>query len=288
MYEPSDDASAKPLFQSIQEDWMLFNPKIREDGIISILEDICADTQLPRQPHVPVKKPNLSKISQWNEFKEEIKHKNRFFPQKAPDIENLPDFFELLEIPSTELPEYIFRARIQKKDTSIPLEEMDKPSPEQSSNGRANPNGISYLYAAKNYYTAISEVRPYKGEMVTVARFRLKNDTKILDLRNPRVTISPFDVVEEESLASLHAEMPYLVMLGEVLSEPVVPRVADLEYLPSQYLCEFIKHRKFDGIMYKSSLTEGDNLALFSEDSYEPVDKQDYKVTSNNIEVVKT
>jgi hypothetical protein len=51
--------------------------------------------------------------------------------------------------------------------------------------------------------------------------------------------------------------------LGEELSRPVVPRSAPVEYLPSQYLCEFIKHCGFDGVVYRSSVGPGVNVALF-------------------------
>ena len=68
------------------------------------------------------------------------------------------------------------------------------------------------------------------------------------------------------------------------LSKPVLPREADLEYLPSQYLCEFVKHVGFQGITFKSSLSNGDNYALFNDDGLVYVGQADYKIMGNQIE----
>ena len=38
---------------------------------------------------------------------------------------------------------------------------------------------------------------------------------------------------------------------------------AAIDYIPSQYLCEFIKDCGFDGVVYRSSVSDGINLALF-------------------------
>ncbi|MDT9910021.1 RES family NAD+ phosphorylase, partial [Klebsiella pneumoniae] len=41
------------------------------------------------------------------------------------------------------------------------------------------------------------------------------------------------------------------------------PKSAALDYIPSQYICEFIKKTGFHGVLYSSSVSEGINLALF-------------------------
>jgi hypothetical protein len=44
---------------------------------------------------------------------------------------------------------------------------------------------------------------------------------------------------------------------------PVVPQSAAIDYTPSQYLCEFIKKCGYNGVIYRSSVSDGMNLALF-------------------------
>jgi hypothetical protein len=52
--------------------------------------------------------------------------------------------------------------------------------------------------------------------------------------------------------------------LGEELTRPVLQSGAAIDYIPTQYLCEFIKKCGFDGVVYRSSVSEGINLALFN------------------------
>jgi hypothetical protein len=78
-------------------------------------------------------------------------------------------------------------------------------------------------------------------------------------------TISPFGL-DDDSLALLYKEhMPFLGHLSTALSIPVLPHKKDLEYLPTQYLCELIKDKNFDGIAFKSSLGKGDNYVIFND-----------------------
>ena len=58
--------------------------------------------------------------------------------------------------------------------------------------------GISYLYTASNPETAIAEVKPYVGDYVCVGRFVSARRTALMDFRNPRETISPFEIEEND------------------------------------------------------------------------------------------
>ena len=67
-----------------------------------------------------------------------------------------------------------------------------------------------------------------------------------------------------------------------------MPYEANLEYLPTQYLCEFIKHVeiklkdrtfKFDGVIYKSSVGTGINYAIFNDEKLDIVDVLLYEIT---------
>lgn len=60
------------------------------------------------------------------------------------------------------------------------------------------------------------------------------------------------------------ADVPFLERLGSELTRPVLPRSAAIDYLPSQYLCEFIKKIGYDGVIYRSSVSDGINCRTFS------------------------
>lgn len=157
---------------------------------------------------------------------------------------------------------------------------MGKPPKDKVNNGRANPLGIPYLYVASTIDTAISEVRAHKGETLTIAEFTMLDDLELADLRDPKKNISPFELNDGNDLELIYKNMPFLNMLGMELSKPIIPREANLEYLPSQYLSELIKEIGFHGIIYKSSTSEGNNYVIFDDYKLEATRLYQYKITN--------
>jgi len=162
------------------------------------------------------------------------------------------------------------------------LDQMGKPPIDLISNGRANPVGIPCLYVASDIETAIAEIRPNKGEMVCVAEFESDKTIQFADLRYPRKTISPF-LLSKEQIKLLRRYMEYLCRLSEELTLPISPKSAHLEYLPSQYLCEFIKHCEFDGLIYKSAMGTGVNYAIFNDAKVTGINVQQYRIDEISI-----
>jgi hypothetical protein len=56
-----------------------------------------------------------------------------------------------------------------------------KPIPGRAMEGRVNPKGTPCLYGAKDKLTAIAEIRPWIGEVVSVALFKVRPGLKIVD-----------------------------------------------------------------------------------------------------------
>ncbi|MFA1013580.1 MULTISPECIES: RES family NAD+ phosphorylase [Pseudomonas syringae group] len=113
---------------------------------------------------------------------------------------------------------------------------------------------------------------------MTVAKFKIVDDVKLADLRSPRSLITPFICTDAEEIAALRGDIEFLVRLGEELTLPVLPRSAAVDYIPSQYLCELIKKGGFDGVIYRSSVGDEINLALFYPTKAEGVRCMPYKV----------
>ena len=145
--------------------------------------------------------------------------------------------------------------------------------------------GIPYLYCATDAETAIAEIRPYKHARVCVASFELTKPLNFADLCNPQVTISPFVLIEDDDddLRLLRRYMPFLTRMGEELSKPVSPDKSHLEYLPSQYLCEFLKQSGFHGVVYKSSVGSGLNYAIFDDSTLTGIEVKTYIVDEVNL-----
>lgn len=144
----------------------------------------------------------------------------------------------------------------------LPAEEMTAPAPEKTlpGGGRINPPGISFLYLAFDSDTAVAEVRPPKGDLVTVARFQTVRDLRVADLTRIEPLDTPFgheDLVREVEKRLL------LRQLDREFAEPVNPDKGAIDYVPTQYAGEVIREAGFDGIVYKSALGKANNLVLF-------------------------
>jgi len=261
----------------IQLDWDVFYlPSIDRQRLIKC---ITGDKALASRKYSPIHKKDLDSIDQWENFKKELKHNNRFFPNNAPLLTDILPFGKFIGKIYKKGTLKLYRARINDSDKLIKISKMGKPLPSVVSNGRANPVGIPYLYLASNPKTAISEVKPNKGEKVTVAEFEQLGTLELADLRDPKRTISPFLLNDEIEFELIYKNMPFLTLLGNELSKPIIPREATLEYLSSQYLCELIKHIGFHGIIYKSSISRGVNYVIFNDKKLKPIKTYQYIIT---------
>ena len=212
-------------------------------------------------------------INRWSEFENELKNVNRFFPQKKINPNELIVIFQNLEKLLVKETKF-YRARNSHKVGKFAPSNMGKPSADNTKNGRANPVGIAYLYLASDVKTAIEEIRPSVKDKVTVGDFIIKEDLRLVDLTR----ISPFQFYQAEEPEKLIRDIGFLYKLREDLSLAINPKDAELEYLPTQYLCELIKYGGWDGVIYDSSLSDGYNIVLFNDKQVECTGSKLYEV----------
>lgn len=260
----SPKLGGRPLWELWSEDWGIFSKRADARRILEgVLGGLAAGTYVAK---VSASAPSNET---WSSLRKELQEENRFFPKNEPD----KDLFRFLmdNLVRTDIPIQFFRARLMKDSAPYKLVEMGAPPSDLASDGRANPIGIRYLYLADDLATAISEVKPSKGALVSLANFRptAGRALRVIDLTNPRLTISPFRVTSS-AIADLRASMSFLDSLGEELSVPTQPHRATRDYLATQYLCELIKVSGYDGVTYKSSLASGRNFAFFDVSACEP------------------
>lgn len=264
IYSPSS-TEGKSLVEWFQEDWELFtHHKMDHAHSKELLGDILNDGEIVRKHFVPAKTPNSHRLDTWTKFKEELMYKNRFFPDIDIDKDRLRNLLSHLIIDPHEIKTTWFRARINKPESNFSFTDMGAPPNDLATAGRANPSGIPYLYLASTKETSVSEIRPQTGEKVCVADFKINSNLKVIDLKSPKSTISPFLLDNENEVALLRNDIEFLVQLGSELTRPVLKHVAAIEYLPSQYICELIKKCGYHGVIYKSAIEGGTNLALFN------------------------
>jgi hypothetical protein len=263
-YETSEDGS--PLSELLLEDWSMFeNASLSKTQAQQLVESILGDDMPNDQSYTAAEADRGDAADKWKLLRDELRYKNRFFPETRVDLARLGELLIYLQLPLGRLQGTWYRARIQSDETPFRATEMGAAPREKASSGRANPPGIPYLYLASDPDTAIAELRPHKGDCVSVAEFSLVNGLDIVDLAAPRRTVSPFVPEDEGEVARLREDIRFLEQLGAELSRPVLPKSIAVDYAPSQYLCEFIKTKEFDGVRYSSSVGDGFNLALFSE-----------------------
>lgn len=260
VYEPSEDGQS--LAEWMKKDWQLFShPAMDVAHTKELLADILNDGEIVRQPFAPSASYNSEGLVQWETLRDEMMYRNRWFLDMTLDTDRLRQLLD--HLPATGLPRTWYRARIRQGDETYEIGKMGAPPKRLASHGRANPAGIPYLYLGSKPETAAAEIRPHTGEIACVADFTIP-EIQAVDLRNPRKLVSPFILGDASAIGQLRADLPFLERLGEELTRPVLPSGAAIDYIPSQYLCEFIKKSGFDGVVYRSSVSDGINLALFN------------------------
>lgn len=283
VYEPASEG--KTLVEWMKDDWGLFShPNLDVANAKDLLADILDDGEVVRRTFAPSPSYESEDLLRWETLREELKHKNRWFLASRLDEDRLKDLLGLLI--AEALPTQWFRARIRSGEEDFPIDKMGAPPKRLASHGRANPAGIPYLYLASKPETAAAEVRPHTGEVACVAGFQIP-EIRAVDLRHPRKHVSPFSVQQASAIGQLRADLPLLERLGEELTRPVQPSGAAIDYIPSQYLCEFIKKSGFEGVVYRSSVSDGINLALFDPELAKGGDVSIYDISRVSVEVQK-
>ncbi len=285
IYEP--DASGKPLVEWLKSDWNLFNnERMNGERVAGLLAEILGDAKIVEQQFSPsTKYQGRAALNLWEQLCDELMYKNRYFLSSQLDLDWIGELLELL--PALDVPGIWYRARIQTGEKKFTIGEMEAPPKRLATHGRANPSGIPYLYVSSTQNVAVSEVRPHVGDLVCVAPVEISAGTGFVDLCNPRKLITPFPLDDEDKIGLLRVDIPFLERLGEELTRPVSPQGAAIDYVPSQYLCEFIKSRRKAGVIYRSSVGDGRNLALFDPGQATFVDVEQFRVTRVSADIQK-
>ncbi|WP_104177907.1 RES family NAD+ phosphorylase [Cryobacterium sp. Y50] len=268
-YEIVDDGES--IIKLLTDEWNFFDGSgLKPASAKELLADVLDDGELVRKSFAPIQYSAGGNLRRWEDLRDEMMHRNRWFLDDPMDMDRIAELLGQLIASSKSFDQSTwYRARLMSSDDPYPLSEMNAPPRHLAGHGRANPAGIPYLYLGSTPTTAVAELRPHTGEKACIAEFELP-ELKFADLRNPRKLTSPL-VGDESEIIRLRADLPLLERLADELTRPVHPRGAPYEYIPTQYLCEFIKSCGFDGVVYRSSVSSdnGINLALFNPEAFE-------------------
>ena len=282
------DKNGKSLVEWLKKDWKLFDHiEMGSAKCEVLLREILNDEEIVRGRYSSQCIRDGARLESWEHLRTELMYENRFFPTTEIDQIRLQDLLSHLLLSQVEIEEFGIwhRARIQKsKDERFQIGDMSAPPKRLAFQGRANPAGIPYLYLASTPDTAIAEIRPHTGDYASVGHVTAESNLTVVDLRSPRKTVSPFLLSDEIEIAELREDIGFLVELGKELTRPILPHTAAIDYIPSQYICEFIKKCGYHGVLYESSVGEGVNLSLFDPNNATVFDVNYYRVVRVSVE----
>ncbi|ANB72610.1 hypothetical protein AYM40_26830 [Paraburkholderia phytofirmans OLGA172] len=272
LYAPSDDASGEMLIYAIQWDYEVFEDGLYcSDGAAGLLEDILATGWDDDSGESPVRAHELYRrswtgptmLDEWNEYCAAVKE----HPRRKPRMPMLFDE-ELGRQEADVLPGAIlYRARLGFTQIGGTIEPhagvgIGAPPAGKAKPGRANRLRQVVLYVADQEPTAIAEVRPARGLLVSVAEVHAVRSLRLVDLNKPVRPSNPF----ADDVPRYELELEHLLRaFGEELSRPLRRTDDEHEYLPCQKLVERIrKSGLYDGIRYPSAMAPGgSNIVLF-------------------------
>lgn len=130
---------------------------------------------------------------------------------------------------------------------------ISAPKPSIATEGRLNRKGTAFLYLASDEKTTISEVKPNKGHMISIAKFQVKKELNIANFKD--IDIYNFHNSDDDI-----EDFVFIRTLAQKLSLPS----SEQRYDFTQAITDSLIAIGFDGLIFNSSLTTGYNLVLFS------------------------
>jgi len=222
---------------------------------------------------------SLVKSSSWKSFVSSIKNINRFH-SKHINLEILETLFQndRFKLKISRRQKNLFRGRISGEE-KYSKEDMGPPPIKFATSGRANSEGIRCLYLANDITTVLHEIRARDLDYISIAEFEAKKDLNLVDL-SALDTISPFsdETYDYEWYA---INMKLLKLMSKEISKPLRRQDSTIDYLPAQYIVDFIKSLGFDGVCYKSTLNkDGLNYPFFNHKNFKCIKVDLYHIDS--------
>lgn len=269
--------------------WHIFN--LKPDETYRLITAICAD-RYREQPELfdsPVgikqgqdqdylEENSILKNNCWGDFVEGIKRKNRFHGNYI----NMDRLFVFLRcaVKARHKGEVLYRARVCPDEKGYRCVEMGPPPDTKAKGGRVNPTGISILYLSDSEETTLYEIRAGVYDFVTVGRFELLRDIEVINLAKID-RISPFIGINYGFDFTQYAiNIEHLKMIAREIAKPLRNDNV-LDYLPTQYISDYIRSKGYDGIEYISTMSKnGTNLAVFDPSLFKCTDTRVYDIQS--------
>lgn len=155
---------------------------------------------------------------------------------------------------------------------AFPIEQMGAPPKDKAKGGRIDCKGIPVLYVSSDRDTAMSEVRPWPGQKISLAQFALLREVKVVDFSMNcfRGTIDDLDrlwplphLLHKTPLTEAEHEEIMWCWIDKAFATPVSDTNDPVDYVPTQIIADVFKAADYDGMCYRSSVANGLNYAFF-------------------------
>lgn len=290
--KPEDRVEGFLIGDELKQNWHIFHSSLTAAQITTILKSIVHDSEYARGFGIEVelfdspvfipelvdnafvgKQSMLSNMT-WEEFCEEIKYSNRYHP-KPIEEDIFWEFFGLIKT-TYNANTLFYRARLSKKEGILNEADLRMPPKDLRKAGRIASDGIPCFYLANDEETSICEVRAGAHDIVTIGTFSNINPIQVIDLRNIN-TISPFNV---SSILLYRINIKLLDSIKKEIEKPLRSSDSQLDYVPIQFICDYIRAKNYDGIVYQSTIREnGFNLSAFTDNIFVCKEIKRYTIT---------
>ncbi len=285
------DPNGVELYKVIQNHWNLFYSLELSGKILNaIIPNLEVDISNPYE-RVDFSCEILENINYWDVLKEKIKLERRYTTDLDFLINELG--WDGLLSDKTTLGKTIdfYRGRVHETERAEPIDakEMYCPDKLKSTAGRANSAGIPFLYLCDNKDTVLYEIRASYLDEITIGTFSLKeNITREITVADFTDTASIFNFEPGGVTSRIKAKL-LKDKISMDLSKPMRRYDSKLDYIPTQFICEFIRFYTggTSGIKFRSSLhSKGNNLVIFDQDIMKCTHVEKLKVKNVHISAI--
>jgi len=226
-------------------------------------------------------RPVFASWRSFMEFKSEVSTRRRFMPSDESRA-----FLDTLAATAKDrvrrlaAEKRLYRAQVAHHDVEEPevgpiagpaLPWRMMPRSDAASDGRANPEGIPRLYMADNRHTALAEVRPWIGSLVSIAVLETSRDLAIVDCRVEGDERFPFKLLDRVATPE-EAEEEVWRQVSRAFREPVTRGDDRAGYAATQIIAELFERQGYDGVAYGSGFgKDTTNFALFDVTVAKPI-----------------
>ncbi|HDI3764207.1 TPA: RES domain-containing protein, partial [Staphylococcus aureus] len=218
----------------------------------------------------------------WDGFCESLKYKNRFHNNMI-NLENLAFFLDITTNYYSieefrERFEPLYRSRIVKFITE--KSELMSPPKGFATAGRLNSKWISVLYLSTKEQVSIEEVKPKHNDIIYIGKVKLQKNVTKEKLKIANLTNLTSNAIKagDDGFRKYFVNYQTLKKIHKGITNPSDEQ--GIDYLPFQYLADYIRSLKYDGIMYESILQDGTfNFVFFDQSLFECVNYERKRVS---------